>query len=91
MGLSCQNRSPQNQSPQNQSGQTNFGKKPGSPGPLLLPKLVPLVNFGPPGGLILARSYLPKLVPPVHYFLYYTIELSHYGSAKEAIAMVVSL
>ena len=62
--------------------------KSGPPGPLLLPKsvrpdqfwqpkLVPLANFGPPGGPILARSYLPKSVPPVYYFLYYTIELSH--------------
>ena len=41
------------------------------------PKLVPFASFGPPGGPILARNYLPKSVPPVCYFLYYTIELSH--------------
>ena len=54
-----------------------LAKKPaksGPPGPLLLPKsvrpdqfwqpkLVPLANFGPLGGPILARSYLPKSVP----------------------------
>ena len=64
--------------PQNWSGWTDFGKKTcqeWSHGPLLLPKsvrpdqfwlpkLVPLANFGPLGGLILARSYLPKSFPP---------------------------
>ena len=38
---------------QNRSGRTNFGCQNWSP----------LANFGPPGGSILARSYLPKSVP----------------------------
>ena len=55
----------------------HFAAKIGLAGPILAAKLVPLTNFGPPGGPILAKSYLPKSVPPVYYFLCYTIELSH--------------